>query len=285
MGKDLVGYDITISCAKSPEHFQEVAKVLKTIFKKWGFQKEKSEKTGYLHWQVRGHLWKPKTLPSVLRELRPKTWDGHWSVTSSETHVKGNFNYAMKIDTRVAGPWTDKDDEFDEPPPMTRQLQSFMREALHPWQEQLVNEAQIIDDRLIKIVLDTRGNIGKSIFSEYLEYKGLAYEVPPMNSMEDIMQCCMGVKPQTCYLVDMPRGMRKDRLASFYAGLESLKNGVMYDKRYSFKKRRIDRPQIIVFTNVEPDWSLMSKDRWLVWRISEDRCLVPCDISDAVAFQ
>ena len=89
------------------------------------------------------------------------------------------------------------------------------------------------------------------------------------------MQCCMGVSPQKCYLIDIPRAMKKDKLASFYSGLEALKNGVMYDKRFHFKKRRIDRPQVIVFTNTLPDWDLMSRDRWQVWRMLPDLTMVP----------
>ena len=277
MGKDVIGYDITIGCKDSPEHFQSIAKVLKEVFKKWAFQKERGD-GGYLHWQVRGHLYKPKTLPSVIKEFAPMTWGGHWSVTSSEVHKQSSFNYVLKADTRIVGPWTDKDEDFGEPPPITRQLQTFMELPLYPWQQKIIEEAQMYDDRLIKVILDEHGNNGKSILSELMEYKGIAFEIPPMNCMEDIMQCCMGIKPQKCYLVDMPRGMKKDKLAGFYSGLESLKNGVMYDKRYGFKKRRIDRPQIIVFTNAQPDWTLMSPDRWTVFRITEDKNLVPEEI-------
>jgi hypothetical protein len=89
--------------------------------------------------------------------------------------------------------------------------------------------------------------------------------------MEDIMQACMGMGPQKAYLVDLPRAVKKDKLAGFFGGLESLKNGVMYDKRYAFKKARIDRPQVVVFTNVLPDFSYMSLDRWEVWEMKTDK--------------
>jgi len=85
------------------------------------------------------------------------------------------------------------------------------------------------------------------------------------------MQCCMGIPPQKAYLIDMPRGMKKEKLAGFYSGLEALKNGTMYDKRHSFRKRRIDRPQIWVFTNHIPDVTLMSRDRWIIYQMTEER--------------
>ena len=65
----------------------------------------------------------------------------------------------------------------------------------------------------------------------------------------------------------MPRGMKKDKLADFYAGIEVIKNGVAYDKRYNAKKIYFDRPRVFVFTNMLPCFDLMSKDRWNVWTL------------------
>ena len=67
----------------------------------------------------------------------------------------------------------------------------------------------------------------------------------------------------------MPRGMKKDKLGDFYAGIEVIKNGVAYDKRYTAKKTRFDRPRIFVFTNTLPVFELLSKDRWQVWEVKD----------------
>ena len=75
---------------------------------------------------------------------------------------------------------------------------------------------------------------------------------PADTIMCDIMEFAHSFPAQKAYIIDMPRGMKKDKLADFYAGLESIKNGVTYDKRYVGKKRRMDRPQIMVFTNSLP---------------------------------
>lgn len=150
---------------------------------------------------------------------------------------------------------------------------------MYGWQAEVVSLCNQQDYRHIHVILDEVGNTGKSILAEYLEYKGLAYEIPMMNSMEDIMQCAMNVPPQKCYLIDMPKGLKKEKLASFYGGIECLKNGVMYDKRYAFKKRRIARPQIIVFTNAMPDFSLLSLDRWAIHRITGLYNLIDVEIS------
>ena len=270
----LVGFDITISVDKSTNDHYQVANVLKTVFKKWVFQREVGENTGYNHWQVRGHLWKATTLQCAIKKFGELTWHGRWSITTTGVHQANNFNYIMKEDTRAEGPFSDKDEDFEDPPVLTRQLKNFMKYEMYPWQKQIATEVLEEEDRYIKLVIEKTGNNGKSIFCEWLEYNRLAYEIPPMASMEDIMQCCMCIKPQKCYVVDMPRAMKKDKLAGFYSGLEALKNGTMYDKRHHFEKRRIDRPQILVFTNRFPDIELMSLDRWKIWELNEDKTLV-----------
>lgn len=256
----------------------DVVERLKKVFKEWVFQREIGAKTGYNHWQVRGKLFKPKSEAAAIKEFSEILWHGRFSRTCSTTHSGKNFNYCMKMDTHAGGPWTSKDPELEDPPVLTRQLRKFISHVedtgMYPWQSTLQKLIQNEDDREIICVIEFGGNNGKSIFAEYLEYNRLAYEVPPMTCMEDIMQVCMSISAKKCYIVDMPRAMKKDKLAGFFAGLEALKNGVMYDKRYSFKKRRIDRPQIVVFTNQVPDRSLLSEDRWALYYI-QNRELVP----------
>ena len=263
-----VSYDNTLSCQKV-ESATEVIGYLKTWCSKWVFQKEEGD-SGYQHWQIRCRLIKKRTPGQVINIVAPQ-FPGNWTVTSTNVHRKNDFNYVMKADTRIEGPWSDVD--YVEPPVMTRQLKAFMSQDMYPWQQKVSELVREVDDRSIKIVHDTVGNTGKSILSEFLEYKGWAWEMPPFRQMEDIMQCAMCIPGQPGYLVDMPRGMKKDKLGEFYAGLECLKNGLMYDKRYAFKKRRIDRPQIIVFTNALPEFSLMSRDRWQVYEIGPDKDL------------
>lgn len=270
----IVGFDLTIAVSKSTDNHLTVIGVLKQIFKKWVFQREVGESSGFDHWQVRGHLWKATTKDCAVRKFRELCWNAHWSETTKGVHQGNNFNYMMKADTRIDGPWSSEDEDFEDPPVMTRQLLSFLQHELYPWQKQIYLEVQELEDRYIKLVIEKAGNNGKSIFCEYLEYQRLAYEIPPMSNMEDIMQCAMCIKPQKCYVIDMPRAMKKDKLAGFYSGLEALKNGTMYDKRHHFEKRRIDRPQILVFTNRFPDIELMSLDRWKIWELTEDKQLI-----------
>lgn len=265
-------YDFTLPVNENyPDHLTVINSVCKGWCKSWCFQKERGD-TGYEHWQGRVSLIKKRRLNDLVTK-----WcvGGHISITSGAVSKSNQFDYVMKADTCIEGPWIDT--EYEDPPPLTRQLKDFLELPLRPWQQQLKNSISVRNDRSIILVYDPTGNSGKSIFAEYLEYQGLAWEVPPMRNLEDIMQCCMSIKPQTAYLVDLPRAMKKDKLSEFYSGLESLKNGTTYDKRYNFRKRRMDRPQVVVFSNTLPCWDYMSQDRWEVYQMV-NLALVPYNV-------
>jgi len=260
-------YDITISF-KHLLSVADVHKLFRTSCKKYVFQHEKSE-GGYEHYQCRVSLFKKIRLNQAIELFTPH----HVSVTSTES-VKGGPFYCMKDQTRVEGPWTEKD--YAEPQPMTRQLvDSGIYESRLPWQSKLLELTAGFDMRHIHVVHDTNGNQGKSIFVEYACREGLARKIPPMDSIEDIMGCVLATKASRCYVIDLPRAMRKGQLFKMYAGIECLKDGYAYDKRYHFKEMWFDRPQIIVFTNKLPKRKWLSADRWKFWKVDEERDLVP----------
>eukprot|EP00854_Cymbomonas_tetramitiformis_P032118 gene32118-40619_t len=272
----VTGYDITISSAN--KDYQQVALYLKEWCKKWGFQHERGE-SGYEHFQCRVWLMKKKRFSEIKKLVSAETLYGHWSITSATCHQGCNFNYVLKADTRIAGPW--KDTEYTEPPPLTPQLENFIKAGgitVMPWMAQVEAIVKTYDERSITLIYDEKGTSAKSIFCEYLEYHNLAFEIPPLRSCQDIMQLCMSIPAYKCYLVDMPRGMKKDKLAELYSGLECLKNGKMYDIRYAYKSRRITRPGIIVFTNMLPNFGLLSPGRWDVWIMTDDKSLKKFEI-------
>lgn len=248
--------------------------------KKWAFQKENGQKAtemnpeGYLHGQGRFVLTSKKLEHKVVELM--KAYDlVDFRISQTTTHIarSGDLFYVLKKDTRVDGPWCDQD--HLEKKVMTKQLEKITE--LYPWQSTMVEYLKTWDDRKIMCIIQPSGNCGKSGFAEYAEYHDLAYEIPPMNDMQDVMQCVLGImKKHTwkAFMIDMPKAMKKEKLGPFYAGLETLKNGVAWDKRYAFQKMRFDRPLVIVFTNSLPDISLLSEDRWDFRKI-EDLCLKP----------
>lgn len=229
--------------------------------KKWVFQLELGE-SGYLHYQGRHSLKSRMRSPKKLwTDANPLFSAVNLSPTTDKN--RDNDFYVTKLDTRQDGPWQDTD---PIPAVFTTQLDIHAKQGLKPWEESLIDIAKQWTMRDINVVI-AKGGEGKSLFSEYLEYNKLAYEVPAYNDWKDIARCAYCIANQTCYLIDMPRALNKKMLFGFYAGIETLKNGTVYDDRYSFKKRRMNRPNIIIFTNTLPDFSLLTNDRWKLWTI------------------
>lgn len=250
----LCSWDFTISC----EHVElQILKIwLKENCKKFCFQKEKGEETGYLHFQGRVSL-KVKTR-KIISEHK-----FHWSPTS--TANKDNDFYVMKNDTRVEGPWKDTDKETYIP----RQIREI--KFLWEWQQYIVDHCGDWDTRSINVIIDTKGNSGKSTIKGYMRAYGLGRPLPFANDYKDIMRNVMDIPTSTCYLIDMPRAIAKDRLFQFFAGIESVKDGYAFDDRYKFEEKFFDCPNIWIFTNAVPERTLLSNDRWVFWNIIDKR--------------
>lgn len=269
-------FDVTVPVDKFAD-YRSLAEKLGTVAKKWVFQKEKGDETDYIHWQVRLSLHKKASCAAVLRDCVPVI-PGHWSVTSSATHDAGNvFNYVMKAQTRMEGPWTDQDADLRPPPVLTRQLIHYHKQEKYPWQVKMEAICRESNDRRLYYIFDPHYNSGKSIFCEDMEYKMLAEEIPPFTLMEDIMQFVFCQHKSPCYLFDMPAAMKKEKVHQLYSGLEMLKNGFLYDKRYNGKKLRISRPIVAVFANNLPQLGLMAPDRWVTMYITPKKNLVEFD--------
>lgn len=272
MTGQVTGFDITWPTSLEKDA-ANVAAALQEHCSKWVFQMEEyPTRPGTFHWQVRLRL----SAKLRLQTLISKQWfQGNITITSGTVHKTNDFNYVMDEAKRVPGTPVYSDKDYVTPPPLTRQLREFMQHELYPWQEQVLEMVQQVDDRSIQVIYDTFGNAGKSVFCEWLEYQQLAAEIPPLRSMQDIMGVVMSIGAKRAFMCDMPRGMKKDKLAEFYSGLECLKNGKAYDIRYKYRSLRFDRPQVIVFTNTLPVLSLMTPDRWVVWDMQLNHTLIP----------
>lgn len=229
--------------------------------KKWCFQLELSEKTEYLHYQLRCSL--KVGCRNMTKHLKPCNW------TPTSTDNRDNLFYVIKNDTRVDGPWSDK----TEPVYIPKQIQ-FVEGRLRPWQSTALEMSKVWDTRKINIIFDSKGNIGKTTWSLYMEVHKLGTIIPYVNNYKDVMRsvCDMGASP--CYIIDIPRSIKKKNMRDLYAGIETIKGGFAYDDRYSMKKIFFDCPCIWVFTNKLPKASYLSPDRWRYFTITKDQELV-----------
>lgn len=135
---------------------------------------------------------------------------------------------------------------------------------LRPNQQRVLRILEGNDDRNITCWVDTTGNVGKSFLTRWLVERGRAYYVPPTvdNAKQIIQWVCSGYQNQPYIVIDIPRSAKWTE--SLYTAIEAIKDGLVYDTRYSAKLRDIWGVKILVLTNTMPKLDKLSKDRWVI---------------------
>lgn len=268
MASPVAVYDFTLKWVEGTTHSQLIDD-LEGVAKCYAFQHEVSEEAKYHHWQGRISLIKKTRLKNLVDLMRDTRFKGaHWSATSC--NAKSELFYVIKKDTRVEGPWTEKD---EKPPYIPRQIRECP--TLRPFQQTVIDTAKIFDPRTVHYVFDKAGNNGKSVLIGHIRAHRLGRVLPPVNDSKDLLRMVENLPTSTFYVFDMPRAMKKDKLSQFYSAIETIKDGYAYDDRYHFKEKIFDSPCIFIFGNHLPDMTLLSKDRWKIWEISPNFKLVP----------
>ena len=235
------------------------------VMKKWTFQLEQSE-SGYIHYQGRVSLKLKARLKTVINNFDNKNM--HFSITSTE-NCRNDF-YVTKDDTRINGPWNDKEVEIYIP----RQFRNLI---LKDWQQDIIERSKIFDTRTINVLYDPDGGIGKSTLSCLCELKMKGVTLPIVNEQEKLIQAMHGIcnsrklRDPNPVFIDLPRAFDKSKLFGLYSAIEQIKNGKLVDMRYNYQEYWIDSPSIWVFSNREPDMELLSKDRWKIWQVSNNK--------------
>ena len=249
-------------------------KWMKSNCKKYAFQKEKSD-TGYIHWQGRFSLIKKRNKSTLLKLLEPVGLPNYLQPTCEEN--RDVYFYAMKEDTRIgelfADPSLIKDEIY-----IPRQ---FKDKILYEWQEVVKSSADVFDDRSVNVIFDPEGNHGKSYIASLCSLLYGAISLPPSNDFKELIavacDICMAKQTRSPKLIfcDMPRAYSKTSLFGFYSAIEQIKKGHLFDMRYKYQEYWIDSPNIWIFTNEPPDESMLSRGRWKIYTINDEKKLVP----------
>ena len=269
-------YDIRCNADNQNQNPEAIKTKLRALAKKWTFQLERGEETGYLHYQGRISLFK-KCLPSKAHQLFDTFTMNYIEPTSKAG--RDSF-YVLKEQTRVEGPWKDTDPDIFIP----IQYQNIQ---FHDYQQEIYDNKDI-NHRQINLVFDPKGNNGKTTIGALSSIKKGYIYLPFINDYEDLMatmlcKCYDVTRDPKVVLLDMPRALGKDRLGQIYAGLETIKGGYLFDKRYHFKEWWINAPSIYVFSNKMPDLKYLSLDRWRFLKITKSKKFTefnPADYSD-----
>lgn len=178
---------------------------------------------------------------------------------ASTAGIKSLQDYAMKSDTRVAGPWADK----------RIYLGQDLITNLYPWQQEIKTQVEEQpDDRTINVLYNEAGNIGKSAFCKYMAYHFKA-PVCGWAKSGDILNLVSKMSNMPVYLFDLSRSKPQDWAKDdIPAAMEGIKNGLFVNTKYETSQIIMACPHVWMFCNHLPNLSSMSRDRWRFWSVN-----------------
>lgn len=209
---------------------------------------------GYEHYQARFVFKVGKELATIRNQFAQACDCGHWS----KTHVR-DFEYVKK-EGKFYCSWEGA-------------LRKFAMLELRYWQEQAQAQWDTQGEREIDVIWDEDGNKGKSYFSKYMEATHQADVCPVTDGdASNYIEYCLN-HPAKGYIFDVPRADTIKTKKAMWRAIEQIKNGLLYDRRYTSRKMWIEPPRIMVFSNELPDWDVLSPDRWRVHAIAREQLL------------
>lgn len=147
-------------------------------------------------------------------------------------------------------------------------------EEWRPWQQIVLRIIESPpDDRTILWISDPAGGGGKSFLAKWLAINRGALVVSHFGRMADIMTLCSNSLESGCwngkiFIADLARDAQDKAI---YEPLEAIKNGHIQTTKYVGKVRWIESPHVIVLANFYPDKTKMTKDRWQIINLPEDK--------------
>ncbi len=142
--------------------------------------------------------------------------------------------------------------------------------TLYQWQKDVIQLVEgTVNERKINWFWSDKGGIGKSALVKHLVMKQNAMIMGGrvQDALYGITKRVHQGKPPTIVLFDIPRSAMC-RIS--YEAMEMIKNGCFYSSKYESEQCLYNAPHVVVMANVEPDWSQMSKDRWVVRCMDND---------------
>jgi hypothetical protein len=258
---------------------EKITRVLEQHCSQWVFQLERGEQTGYVHFQGRMRLREKGYVPKVLREWPATVLPGvHLSVTTCRAFTTRNFDYVTKDETRVQGPWTERDVRLN-----SEQLAAFVASGIRPWHRAVVDTLRQQDHSHIDLLVHTAASqldrVDWAVFKEWLQHQKLSYQVQAgVEQPQHLLRCVFNLPPQPGYTVTLPvYRLDRDglRLRKFLNAIEDVKCGESHDPRWNHRERIVrDRPRVLVSATAHPGRDVLSA-HWRCWMIDEAGQLVP----------
>lgn len=134
-------------------------------------------------------------------------------------------------------------------------------EQIASLQQKIINNPK--DNRNINIIIDD-GSLDKANLYD------ISYKIPCYKNIQDVMRFIMNNPIKSIYFIDVPI-LTKNKMIEFYNGIEQIKSGYCFDKRYKFKEIWFDSPEVWCFTTEEPN--ILFLDKWKIWKIIDNELI------------
>lgn len=235
--------------------------------KRWIVAKE-TGRGGFKHWQIRLEtsnkeffFLSERTVPGTDGKLHKEKFKDGWVAKHiPQAHVE-EAQDVWDYERKEGRFWT-SDDTIEIRKVRFGNPNEIQREILRTLRTQSVRE--------IDVWYDPTGNHGKSWLAVHLFERGQALVVPRSSCTAEKISAyiCSAYSGEEYIIVDIPRsGKITDQL---YESLEEIKDGLVFDHRYSGRCKNIRGVKLCVFTNTKLDEKKLSRDRWRLHGIKKN---------------
>jgi len=142
---------------------------------------------------------------------------------------------------------------------------------LYTWQRGLAADLeQAADDRSIYWYQDAAGGSGKTAMARYILERWPA-DVLYLSGGKGTDILYQVVKRKTDPRIVLFNLTRTQEGKVSYASIESIKDGLVSSGKYEGGFRMFPSPHVIVFANWPPDFNALSRDRWILRELDNNR--------------
>jgi len=137
-------------------------------------------------------------------------------------------------------------------------------------QKRVLKALRSQNDRQVDVYYDPKGNHGKTWLTVHLWETGQALVVPRASTTAEKLSAyvCSAWAGEPIIIIDIPRASKPT--TALYETIEEVKDGLVFDHRYSGRSRNIRGTKVIVFTNTKLNLKALSGDRWRLHGMTED---------------
>jgi len=148
---------------------------------------------------------------------------------------------------------------------------------LYPWQREIVDILNgPVDEKTVYWIVDTEGCSRKSSLckSICIHRRTIVVNRKGPDIKYGVMQYIEKKSTIDVVMLDLTRSVRNADQVN-YASIEEIKNGCFFSPKYESGQCLFNSPHVIVFTNWPPNMEKLTRDRWRLIGVREDKAGPP----------